>query len=104
DANLYMNGAEVFTFTLKAVPAATRSLLEKASKRMQDIDLFVFHQANQYMLTHLQKKIGIPPERFYVYLRDVGNTVSSTIPIALHAAAAEGRLKDGDLVMIVGFG
>ena len=71
---------------------------------MDDIDLFIFHQANHYMLEHLRKRIDIPEEKFFVKMSHCGNTVSSTIPIALKHAACEGRLKPGSIVMLVGFG
>lgn len=104
DANLYMNGPEILAFTLGAVSRTVCELLEKADCRLEDVDLFVFHQANKQMLESLRRKCGIPEERFVVHLRDVGNTVSCTIPIALNEAARTGQLKSGQLVMLVGFG
>lgn len=101
---LFMNGPQIFTFTLKAVPTLVRSLLDKSKKSLDDVDLFVFHQANEYMLEHLRKKIGIAEDRFYCAMSDYGNTVSSTIPIALKHAQSEGRLRPDDTVMLVGFG
>ena len=71
---------------------------------ISQIDSFVFHQANQTMLDHLRKRVGIPPEKFQVSLAHCGNTVSSTIPIALKDAVAAGRIPQGGLVMLVGFG
>jgi 3-oxoacyl-[acyl-carrier-protein] synthase-3 len=102
--NLYMNGGEIFNFTLSAIPDCVNRLLARTGKQVEDVDLFVFHQANQYMLDHLRKKMRIPPEKFFVWLASCGNTVSSTIPIALKHAACEGRLSSGHLVMLVGFG
>jgi 3-oxoacyl-[acyl-carrier-protein] synthase III len=102
--NLFMNGADVFSFTLRVVPDCVNRLLARANVRLEDVDCFVFHQANRYMLEHLRKKMGIPEEKFCLCLSHCGNTVSSTIPIALKHAALEGRLKDGQLVMLVGFG
>jgi len=102
--NLYMDGAEIFTFTLSAVPKSVHALLERSRKRIEDIDLFVFHQANQYMLDHLRKKLKLPPDKFYIAMRHCGNTVSSTIPIALKHALNEGKLRPGHVVMVVGFG
>ena len=104
EANLYMNGAEIFAFTLQAVPKVVQELLAAAGKSLGDIDLYVFHQANQYMLEHLRKKLKIPPERFFVGMRHCGNTVSCTIPIALKQAVEEGRMQPGRLAMAVGFG
>jgi 3-oxoacyl-[acyl-carrier-protein] synthase-3 len=103
-SNLFMNGGEIFSFTLRAVPDAVDRLLGALQLRLEDIDLIVFHQANRYMLDHLRKKMKIPEEKFIVDMEHVGNTVSSTIPIALSNAASSGRLKDGQRVMVVGFG
>jgi len=102
--NLYMNGAEIFAFTLAEVPSCVEALLQRSGRKIEDIDLFVFHQANRYMLEHLRKKMKLPEEKFCITLRQCGNTVSSTIPIALWHAAQERRLKPGQLVMLVGFG
>lgn len=102
--DLYMNGPEVFNFTLRAVPEAVHTLLEKAGVKQDDVDLFVFHQANGFMLDHLRKKIQIPKEKFVLAMEDTGNTVSSSIPIALQCAERRGQLKPGALVMLVAFG
>lgn len=104
DGSLYMNGAEIFTFTLKSVPAALNKLLQKAGLNLEDIDLFIFHQANKYMLESLRKKMNIPEEKFYIYINNVGNTVSSTIPIALKHAIDDGIIKSGFKVAVIGFG
>jgi 3-oxoacyl-[acyl-carrier-protein] synthase-3 len=101
---LFMNGAEIFSFTLTRVPELVNKTLEKSKLNMEDIDLFIFHQANKYMLDSLRKKIGIPENKFYSYLSDVGNTVSSTIPIALENAIKEKKLLPGMKTMLVGFG
>ena len=101
---LTMNGPEIFSFAMESVPLAVQELLQRAQLHRDDIDLFVFHQANEFMLKRLQTKLQIPPERFVMALRDFGNTVSSTIPIALHQILAAGRLKAGMRVMLVGFG
>jgi 3-oxoacyl-[acyl-carrier-protein] synthase III len=102
--NLYMNGSEIFTFTLNTVPKSFKNILEKSGKNIDDIDLFIFHQASKFMLEHLRKKIKIPEEKFYMSFANYGNTVSSTIPIALRDALTEGKLRSGALVMLVGFG
>ena len=99
-----MNGPEIFSFSLKVVPDTVSRLLETAEVSLEQIDLFVFHQANLFMLEHLRKKLAIPRERFCVDMEDVGNTVSSTIPIALSRMIAAKRIKPGALVMLVGFG
>lgn len=102
--HLWMNGPEIFRFGLKIVPACVRDLLAKAEMRMEDVDLFVFHQANGYMLENLRSKLAIPVEKFFVSFASCGNTVSGTIPIALEDALAQGHLKPGQTVMLVGFG
>jgi 3-oxoacyl-[acyl-carrier-protein] synthase-3 len=102
--NLAMNGTEIFTFTLRVIPELVQSLLARAGETKDSVDLYVFHQANAYMLDHLRQKLDIPTEKFLVALDGVGNTVSSTIPIALRAAIDGGRLRSGHKVMLVGFG
>lgn len=101
---LTMNGPEIFAFTITAVPKAVNQLLAKAELTLDDIDLVVPHQANEYMLEHLRAKMQIPKEKFYVSMRDIGNTVSSTIPIALRRAQQDERLRPGSRVLLVGFG
>ena len=102
--NLYMNGPEIFNFTLRAVPDTVARLLAQSGRSLEDIDLFVFHQANQYMLEHLRKKLKVPIEKFCISMSHSGNTVSSTIPIALKQAQQTGILLPGQVVMVVGFG
>jgi 3-oxoacyl-[acyl-carrier-protein] synthase-3 len=104
EVNLYMNGPEIFAFTLRVVPKMVQELLARTGKDLGGIDLYVFHQANQYMLEHLRKKLMIPTARFFVGMRHCGNTVSCTIPIALKQATEEMRIQPGHLVMLVGFG
>lgn len=104
ESSLYMNGPEIFTFTLRVVPDSIARLLDKAGIELGQVDLFVFHQANRFILEHLRKKLHISEDKFVYALRDCGNTVSSTIPIGLFRAQAEGRLRPGHTVMLVGFG
>jgi len=102
--DLYMNGPEIFAFTIKVVPELIARLLALAGLKLHDVDLFVFHQANLFMLQHLQKKLAIPNERFWVAFDDVGNTVSCTIPIALKKAMSINRLSGDSLLLLAGFG
>jgi 3-oxoacyl-[acyl-carrier-protein] synthase-3 len=104
EQDLYMNGPEIFNFTLASVPAAVNALLGKAGCAADDVDLFVLHQANRFMLDRLRAKMKIPEERFAIELEDCGNTVSSTIPIAIERACGRGELKAGQRLMLVGFG
>ena len=99
---LYMNGSEIFNFTLESVPRLVASTLNSNNMQFNDIDLFVFHQANKYMMDFLRKKIKIPEDKFYYYLENVGNTVSSTIPIALCEARETNQLKGN--ILLAGFG
>ncbi|MGF6927047.1 3-oxoacyl-[acyl-carrier-protein] synthase-3 [Chitinophaga sp. W2I13] len=101
---LFMNGAEIFSFTLRSVPVMVKQVLQKNSLEQEDIDLFVFHQANKYMLDHLRLKLGIPEEKFFVSMANCGNTVSSTIPIALKQAEEQKKIKSGMKVLVAGFG
>jgi 3-oxoacyl-[acyl-carrier-protein] synthase-3 len=100
----YVNGAEVFKFTIDMVPNLVKSTLEKAKLTMEEIDLYIFHQANRYILDHLKRKINIPDEKFYISLEYTGNTGSSSIPIAMKNALDEKRIISGNKVMLVGFG
>lgn len=102
--NLFMDGKEIFNFTLRTIPVCVNDLLERANLQLEAVDLFVFHQANEYILEHLRKRLKIPKEKFLVAMRHCGNTVSSTIAIALKEAWQEGLLKPGRLIMLVGFG
>ena len=101
---LKMDGPEIFTFAVSVVPPLVGRLLERAGVGFGEVDLFVFHQANAYILEKLRKKIGIPEEKFVVAMRHTGNTVSSTIPLSLHAALRDRRLLPGHRVVLVGFG
>jgi 3-oxoacyl-[acyl-carrier-protein] synthase-3 len=100
--NLYMNGAEIFTFTLDAVPPLVRQTLKRNAMTESDIGLWVFHQANRYMIDVLRNKLKIEPEKFSVHLEKTGNTVSSTIPIALCEEQKQDRLHGN--ILLAGFG
>ena len=99
---LYMNGAEIFTFTQSRVPNTMKEVLQKNGLTQEEIDLFVFHQANKYMLNFLRKKIKLPESKFFVNMEKVGNTVSNSIPIALCDAKQQGLLQGN--VLLLGFG
>jgi 3-oxoacyl-[acyl-carrier-protein] synthase-3 len=101
---IYMDGSEIFAFTLEAVPSLVKSTLKKNGMGKEDIDLYIFHQANRYMLDFLRKKLKIDEKNFYLYLSEVGNTVSSTIPIAICEAMKDGKLARGMKMLLAGFG
>jgi len=104
DDNLFMNGSEIFTFTLDNVPPLVKDTLDKNNISKENVGLFVFHQANKYMLNFLRKKLKIEEDKFYYCLSEFGNTVSNTIPIALTCAIEEGKLTETQDVLIAGFG
>ena len=99
---LFMDGGEIFNFTSKAVPELVENVLQKNNLQQSEIDLFVFHQANRFMINFLRKQLDIEKEKFYVFMENVGNTVSSTIPIALYEAQKQGILYGN--VLLAGFG
>lgn len=104
DDYLYMNGGAIFNFTLDAVPAMMKLLLEKSGLNKDNIDYYVFHQANQFMLSTIRKVCVIPKEKYYINLANVGNTVSSTILIGLKDCLNNGIIQQGMKVMACGFG
>lgn len=104
DASFYMNGIGVFVFGLNTVPKMVSDLLEKEKKTIQDIDLFIFHQANLFLIEKIRMKLDIPKEKVFNFLKDTGNTVSSSIPIALSEAIKSGAAKKGDTVLLAAFG
>jgi 3-oxoacyl-[acyl-carrier-protein] synthase-3 len=101
---IYMDGSEIFAFTLTAVPSLVKQTLEKNKIIKEEIDLFIFHQANKYMLDFLRKKLKIEEKKFYLDLSETGNTVSSTIPIAICESLKKGTLKEGMKSLLTGFG
>ena len=104
DDNLYMNGSSIFEFTLDAVPKLVESTLEKNNLLKEQVDLFIFHQANKYMLNTLRKKIAIPEEKFFISMNNCGNTVSSTIPIAIYNAISQNAIPKQSKILLAGFG
>ena len=101
---LFMNGSEIFNFTLEAVPYSIEKVLEKNSLNFEDIDYFLFHQANDFMLEHLREKLNIPKEKFPKFIENTGNTVSSTIPFLINDLNEKEVLKKGDKLLLIGFG
>lgn len=101
---LYMNGTEIFNFTLEAVPPLVQQTLEKNGLEKDNVDKFIFHQANKFMLDTIRKVCMISKDKFYVNLENTGNTVSSTIFIALKNAMNEHLVAKDDKVLIAGFG
>lgn len=104
DDYLYMNGSAIFNFTLEAVPSMMKDILAKNNMTSDDIDYYVFHQANKFMLNTIRKVCVLPKDKFYVNLEETGNTVSSTVMIGLKQCLEAGIITSGMKVMVSGFG
>jgi 3-oxoacyl-[acyl-carrier-protein] synthase-3 len=104
NANFYMDGSAVFNFSVSKAPELVSQLLEEARLSFVDIDFFLFHQANQIILETIGRKLKVPKSKLIIDIENTGNTVSSTIPIALHNALLTGRIAHGSTVLIAGFG
>ena len=103
-SKIYMNGGEVFNFSVGKAPELINTLLTNANLQKDEIDFFVFHQSNQILLETLGKKLKIPQGKIIFELETNGNTVSSSIPIALKKAEEKGIIKKGHKLLIAGFG
>jgi 3-oxoacyl-[acyl-carrier-protein] synthase-3 len=101
---LYMNSREIMRFSLFTVPASIRRVLARNGVKKEDVKQFIFHQANAYMLREVQKLMQLAPEQMLIDMEKVGNTVSSSIPIAWKHFVAAGRQQPDDLVVLCGFG
>lgn len=101
---LFMDGREIFKFSMMTIPKSINAILEKNQLKIEDFKYFVFHQANKYMLKELQKRMKISDEQMIIDLEMIGNTVSCTIPIAYKNLISQRKLNRGDLVLFTGFG
>ena len=103
--NIFMNGKEIYTFTLSAVPNVFNEILEKENITLDDIDVVIFHQANKFILDSLQKKLKIPENKMHRSYAEYGNTVSSTIPIGLKQELLKNNSNPrGRKALLLGFG
>lgn len=101
---MMMNGTNIFLFAVKKVPILIDEILLKNNLTKSDIDLFVLHQASYFILEVIRKKTKIPAEKFFINIDEYGNSVSSSIPLALYDAEQKGVLKKGMRVLLAGFG
>jgi 3-oxoacyl-[acyl-carrier-protein] synthase-3 len=101
---LFMDGREIFKFSVSVVPENVKNILLKNNLSIDDISYFIFHQANKYMLTEIQKRLNIPENKMIIDLENYGNTVSSTIPIAFKNLINSGKVKNENIVLFCGFG
>ena len=104
DRFVKMNGREVFKFATRILVQSAEALLAQTGHTIEDVDVYVPHQANVRIIDHATRKLGIPSERVVVNVDRYGNTSSGSIPLALADAAADGRLRDGALVLMTGMG
>lgn len=101
---LYMEGREVFKFAVTKMIEATDSALKKAKLKKKDLDWLIPHQANKRIIDSAAKYLKMPEEKVVVNIQEYGNTSAASIPIALSEAVESGRIKDGDIIVFVGFG
>jgi 3-oxoacyl-[acyl-carrier-protein] synthase III len=101
---VHMNGREVFKFATRVLVSSAEELLARCGRTIEDVDVYVPHQANVRIINHAVQKLGVPTERVVVNVDRYGNTSSGSIPLALADAQAEGRLKEGELVLMTGMG
>jgi 3-oxoacyl-[acyl-carrier-protein] synthase III len=104
DKYVKMNGREVFKFATRILVQSAEELLEKCGVTIDDVDLYIPHQANMRIIDHATRKLGVPSERVVINVDRYGNTSSGSIPLALADAAADGRLRPGRLVLMTGMG
>jgi 3-oxoacyl-[acyl-carrier-protein] synthase-3 len=104
DRFVKMNGREVFKFATRVMVTSAQAILEECGKTMEDVDVYVPHQANIRIIDHAARKLGVPREKIVVNVDRYGNTSSGSIPLALADAAADGRLRPGKLVLMTGMG
>ncbi len=101
---LYMNGPEIFNFTIETIPPLIQQVISKNKLQLSGIDYFILHQANKYILEFLISEIGLDKSKCHIDMLDYGNTVSNTIPIALKDAFEQRIIQEGDKVLLAGFG
>jgi 3-oxoacyl-[acyl-carrier-protein] synthase III len=101
---VHMNGREVFKFATRVLVSSAHALLEECDVRVEDVDVYIPHQANIRIMNHAVQKLGIPGERMVVNVDRYGNTSSGSIPLALADAQEDGRLEEGTLVLMTGMG
>ena len=101
---LFQDGKEVYKFATKALPTAASKAAEKIGLDINDVDWFIPHQANIRIIETAAKNLGVSMDKFIVNIQDHGNTSSASIPIALHEAVRDGRIKRGEKLCLVGFG
>jgi 3-oxoacyl-[acyl-carrier-protein] synthase III len=100
----HMNGREVFKFATRVLVSSAEALLAECNATVADVDVYVPHQANVRIIDHATKKLGVDPKRVVINVDRYGNTSSGSIPLALADAQEDGRLREGELVLMTGMG
>jgi len=104
DNFLYMNGREVFKFAVRQMPESAVNVIKKAGYDKEDVDYLIPHQANIRIMEAARERLGISQEKMATTIKKYGNNSSASIPIALSESVKNGKIKDGDLIVMVGFG
>ncbi|BAQ10269.1 3-oxoacyl-acp synthase [Bacillus sp. OxB-1] len=104
DRYIQMNGREVFKFAVRQMGESAESVIEKAGLTKEDVDYLIPHQANMRIMESSRERLGLPPEKMSKTIHKYGNTSAASIPISLVDDVAEGKVKDDDVIVLVGFG
>lgn len=104
DEDLFMNGAEIFSFTLRVVPKLIKSVMDAADWSTEDVDAWIMHQANRFMLQHLIKRMKLPADKAILAIEEYGNTSSASIPLAMTHSLSKRLMNEKLNLMMVGFG
>lgn len=104
DHYLQMNGREVYKFAVRLIPKAIEEAASRAGVRLEDVDWFIPHQANIRIIDAAAERLGQPREKFFINVERFGNTSSASVPVALYEAVRGGKIRQGDLTVMVAFG
>ena len=99
-----MNGQEVYKFAVRTVPKAIEEAIKKAGLTVEDIDLFVIHQANIRIIESVSKRLKVPMEKFPTNLENCGNISAGSVPVLLDQVNRSGKIRQGDKIVLAGFG
>lgn len=103
-STVHMDGRAVFKFAVATIPKVMNAIFEKSGKTMEDVDHCICHQANARIIDHVVKKYKAPEEKFYKNMDHFGNTSAASVPIAMNELWEQGKIKNGETLMLVGFG
>ncbi len=104
DNYLHMNGTNLFNFTIQKVPLLIQDTLTLMDKSIDDIDAFIFHQSNQFMMRHIAKKSGLPAEKTPLFLGEYGNAGGPSVPLAMTLHYIDKNLESEETAMLLGYG